>query len=300
LTDHGAATAPHQPDARGRALRIVVFASGSPFSMAAIARLRRDHQVLGIVTPPAPSGLRQLLRRMVRRAMTPLMGLGGEQVPIHKADALITRTRPDLLVVASFPQRIPGAMLARAPLGALNLHMSLLPRHRGVDPVFWTYWDNDAAGGVSVHWMDERLDAGDIALQAPLALNRGRASRDFYAQLADLGVDLLSQVLQQVAAGQRPCLTQPEAGASYRNAADIAAARIPLAAWPAERVWHVLAGLGDQFHGLIKDAGGNTIAHRRATRFRLAPGVEAGRIVRTHEGLELHCSDGIVFAEVGP
>src|ERR1051326_1425127 len=68
----------------------------------------------------------------------------------------------DLICVASFPRIIPPHILARAKRGGLNVHGALLPKHRGPDPLFRTYFDEDQEAGVTVHWMDEGVDSGDI------------------------------------------------------------------------------------------------------------------------------------------
>ena len=94
--------------------------------------------------------------------------------------------------------------------------------------------------------------------------------------------------------GQVPRQPQDESRASYQSAADIARARIPFAQWPAERVWHVLSGLGDQRSGLVADAAGQPLAHGRAMHYRIADAVEPGRIATSDPGFELHCRDGIV------
>jgi len=113
-------------------------------------------------------------------------------------------------------------------------------------------------------------------------------------ELASIGVELLAGVLEAVASGQMPRRKQDESRASYRSAADIARARLPFAEWPAERVWHVLSGLGDQRSGLVANAAGQPLRHGRATHYRLASDIEPGRISPVETGYELHCRDGIV------
>jgi methionyl-tRNA formyltransferase len=113
-------------------------------------------------------------------------------------------------------------------------------------------------------------------------------------ELAAIGIELLAGVLEEVSSGQVPRRKQDESRASYQSAADIARARLPFAEWPAERVWHVLSGLGDQRSGLVADAAGQPLMHGRATHYRLAADVEPGRISSAEAGFELHCRDGIV------
>jgi methionyl-tRNA formyltransferase len=176
--------------------------------------------------------------------------------------------------------------------------MSLLPRHRGPDPLFWTYWQDDPNAAVTIHWMSERIDAGDVIVQQAVPLERGMASRAAYMRLTALGVDLLTDVLARLRDGSAPRTPQNDALATYESAADIAAARIPFPSWPAERVWHVLSGLGDQFTGLIVDPlNGRRLEHGRAVGYRLTKDCEAGRVATTDAGYELYCCDGIVAVD---
>jgi methionyl-tRNA formyltransferase len=272
-------------------LTIVGFASGSPMSQVAMARLAKDHRLVAIVGPPRPRGgwLRRLARAL-RRSSNPLAAFG---VPLIEMGD-VGKFAPDIIVVASFPRIIPAGVIAAARIGALNMHASALPRHRGVDGIFGTYFDDDRDAAITIHWIDQRIDAGDIAAQRSLPLVRGRPSRDLYMELAALGVELLADVLASVVAGAIPRRKQDESLASYRSAADIARARIPFAEWPAELTWHVLSGLGDQRSGLVNDAAGRPLAHGRATQFRLSADIQPGRILAAEGHYELHCRDGIV------
>jgi methionyl-tRNA formyltransferase len=274
-------------------LKIVGFASGSPFSQVAMTALARDGHLAAVVIPRQPGGLLQRLRRAIRNPFHPLARLGAPFVDSSEVGEL----SPDVIVVASFPQIIPAKILASAKIGALNMHSSLLPRHRGVDPIFWTYWEDDREAGVTVHWMAQGVDTGDIAAQESVAFERGMASRDLYMRLALRGAGLLMRVIGDVASGNVVRIPQDEVRATYESAADITRARIPFAQWPAERVWHVLRGLGDQFSGLFADAAGKQISHGRATEFRLTGVVRPGHIEFTGTGCDLHCRDGIVSVD---
>ena len=275
------------------ALNIVGFASGSPLSQMAMRNIARDHRLAAVVVPPLPGGPFRKLVRALRGRKNPLAALG---VPLIGIDE-VGQFKPDLIVVASFPRIIPKSVLATAHLGALNMHASALPRHRGVDGIFGTYWDDDPDAAMTIHWINERIDAGDIAAQKSVPLARGRPSRELYMELAAIGVELLAGVLDQAAAGRFPRQTQDESRASYRSAADIAGARIPFAEWPAERVWHVLSGLGDQRSGLVADAAGRPLMHGRAARYCLTSEVKPGHIAAVDAGFELHCMNGIVTVE---
>jgi methionyl-tRNA formyltransferase len=275
------------------ALTVVGFASGSPQSEAAMLRIARDHRLAAIVVPQQGRRWRESARRLLGRAGNSFAGLKAPLIDI----AEVARFRPDVIVVATFPKIISVEILAAARLGALNMHMSLLPRHRGPDPLFWTYWQDDREAGMTIHWMSGRVDAGDIVASQAMLLERGLRSREAYMRLTAIGVELLTGVLGQIVDGRPPRKPQNDALATYESAAEIARARIPFAEWPSERVWHVLSGLGDQFSGLVVDAAGKRLTHGRAVDYRLTGDNEPGRIAAVEPGYALHCRDGIVAVE---
>jgi methionyl-tRNA formyltransferase len=275
-------------------MRVIVFASGSPLSIAAAEAVATEHQLVAVVAPRTPgSPWRRFVRRRRSAAARLARRQGARLVEWPAGADLLRRLRPDLLVIASFPHIVPPAVLAASTRGALNLHMSLLPRHRGPDPIFWTYWHDDAEAGVCVHWVKDAVDAGDVVSRQAVPLARGRPSRELYFDLAERGAALLVESLRAIAAGGDPRGPQDEAAATYESGADLARATLPHADWPAERVWHVLSGLGDQRSGLVAGPDGTRLAHGRATRFRLEPS-RPGEIEASPEWFRLHCQDGVV------
>lgn len=122
--------------------------------------------------------------------------------------------RPDAIAVACFPKLIPPAVCELAPLGALNVHPSLLPRHRGPDPLFWTFRRGDASTGVTIHELTDRYDAGPIVEQAAIEIPFGIEGAALEARLADLGGVLLAKVIARRAAGDFESRPQDETNAS--------------------------------------------------------------------------------------
>jgi methionyl-tRNA formyltransferase len=274
-------------------LSVIGFGSGSPLSRIVLSRVAREHRLLAIAVPSRQEGRHGIVRRLLGRGRHPLDGLGAPLIDENQ----VSRLSADVLVVASFPLILPPATLARATIGALNVHTSLLPRHRGPDPIFWTYMDDDANSGVTVHWMDTGIDTGPIAAARAVLVARGRPSRELYFELGEHGAELVSNVLARVAEGESLRSPQSADGASYQSGKAAAAAQIPFGAWSSERTWHVLRGLGDQFSGLLRDATGTRLPHGQATAFRLTGDVCPGTIEVAAAGFELHCRDGIVAVE---
>ena len=118
--------------------------------------------------------------------------------------AAIGRARPDLLLSLHFDQIFAAGTLALAPLGGINLHPSLLPRHRGPVPTIWALAEDRPRFGVTVHRLVPRIDAGDIlgqrAVQLPPGTTASAAARALHLE----GVPLLGECLAALAAGAVP------------------------------------------------------------------------------------------------
>ncbi len=151
------------------------------------------------------------------------------------ARAFLARLAPQLLVSAFFNQRIGAEVVALAGAGAVNIHPSLLPEYRGVDPVFYARLRAAARLGVTVHRVAPELDRGAILAQAPLALRPEESVLAATVRLYAHGAGLLAQNLERIAAGDPGAPQAAEGGYdSWPTAAQVAALRargVRLAAW---------------------------------------------------------------------
>jgi methionyl-tRNA formyltransferase len=121
--------------------------------------------------------------------------------------------RPGLLVLADYGQIVPRALLD-LPHGALNLHPSLLPRHRGASPVPATILAGDPLAGVALMRMDEGLDTGPLVAVRELPLDGTEDAPALEARLAELGAELLAASLAGWLAGELAARPQAETGAT--------------------------------------------------------------------------------------
>ncbi len=130
----------------------------------------------------------------------------------------------DLILTLHFDQILAPATIALAPLGGINLHPSLLPRHRGPMPAFWALADRDGDTGVSLHRLAPRIDAGPLLAQARVALPAGVSALEASRRLHLAGLPLLPPVLAAFARdGDAPGTVAPLL--PYRPFPDAAALR---------------------------------------------------------------------------
>jgi methionyl-tRNA formyltransferase len=129
--------------------------------------------------------------------------------------AMLTAVSPDLICVSCFNQILPPTLLQLPRLGCLNLHPSLLPYFRGPSPLFWIFREGQNQTGVTVHFMDEGLDTGDIALQASLTFPDGISGAQAEQMCAERGGRLMVEVIRQLVIGNWERRPQPEGGTYY-------------------------------------------------------------------------------------
>jgi len=126
------------------------------------------------------------------------------------ASAILDGT--DLIVTAHTHARVSKEALAKARLGGIGYHPSLLPRHRGMAAVEWTIREGDPIAGGSIYHLAERMDAGPLAAQDWCFVKKGETARELWERaLAPLGLDLIQKVLREVrATGKLPARPQDE------------------------------------------------------------------------------------------
>jgi methionyl-tRNA formyltransferase len=122
---------------------------------------------------------------------------------------------PDLLIVVAYGRILPAEVLQAARLMPINLHASLLPRHRGASPIEAAILAGDATTGVTVMRMTERMDAGPILLQRELDLAPDETQRTLKDRLADLGARAMLEALDLLRCGRLTERPQDESRATY-------------------------------------------------------------------------------------
>jgi methionyl-tRNA formyltransferase len=124
--------------------------------------------------------------------------------------ALLASFAPDGLLLAAYGQLVPLDLLEAAPRPPLNVHPSLLPRHRGAAPVASTILSGDQQGGVSLMVMSAELDAGPLVAQWPVTLDGRESTPELEARLAELAAEVVPPKLEAWAAGAIEATSQDE------------------------------------------------------------------------------------------
>ena len=153
---------------------------------------------------------------------------------------------PDLIIVFSMSQLLKKGVFSIPRLGTINLHPSFLPEYRGPNPDVWQYINMEEYPGVTVHYVDEGEDTGDIICQDRMHIPLGTKSPERLDRLiGKLGVALILKTLNAIEGGYATRVKQPAESPTCR-ARNLHPSEhktiIDWENWPVERVWHVLRG----------------------------------------------------------
>jgi methionyl-tRNA formyltransferase len=197
-----------------------IFIGSGGFGIGSLRRLS-EHPLVKLVAvvtaPPRPTGRRQALTATPVETAARELGLAAVLSPPRLRDpdavAEILALDPALVVLADYGRLVPPPLLA-VPHGALNLHPSLLPRHRGATPIPAAILAGDSESGVTLFLMDAGLDTGPILAAERVALQAGVTAPELEARLASLAPDVLERTLRPWLRGDLTPMPQPRYGAT--------------------------------------------------------------------------------------
>lgn len=225
------------------------------------ALIAAGYRPVGLILPPVP-GMRTPIRplRYPTARKTPLdpsrasegnlLELAAEhRIPTYEigdfnspqALALLQEFAPDLVVVACFPRLLPEPWWKLPKYGALNIHPSLLPAYRGPYPLLWQFWHGERNTGVTLHFIAEGADTGDLVAQSKVSLPDGISEAEADTLLSERGARLLLEILKEP--DRIPRTPQPHRGASFHARPGPDDLCIPLT-WTARRAFNFVRGSG--------------------------------------------------------
>ncbi len=195
----------------------VVFVGTSEFALLPLEAVSRAAEVPLVVTQPdRPRGRgRKLLPTPVKLKA---LELGIDVVSperIKDAEDAIRNADPDVLVVVSYGQIIPRSILDIPGVGALNIHPSLLPKYRGAAPIQRAIMNGEKTTGVTIMWMNERLDAGDIFFQKEVEIGEDETYGELHDRLSELSAEMIVDALKRIEKGDVVRIPQNEEEATY-------------------------------------------------------------------------------------
>src|SRR5713101_1860371 len=199
----------------------IVFMGTPDFAVPTLLEIvGRGYDVAAVYSrAPKPGGRRGLdltpspVERAARGFALPVLTPATLRTP--EAATAMRAHGADAAVVVAYGLILPQPILEAFPLGAFNLHASLLPRWRGAAPINRAIMAGDSETGVMVTKMEQGLDTGPIAMAERVPIAPDATAGDLHDQLARLGADLMVRALGALERGSLTLTPQPEAGVAY-------------------------------------------------------------------------------------
>lgn len=196
---------------------------GTPDFSAPILRMLYDegYDIKAVVTQPdRPVGRKRVLTPPAVKATAVELGL-----PVIQPEKLrgseelqqILALQPDLVVTAAFGQILPKSLLEAPSLGCINVHASLLPKYRGGAPIHQAVIDGEKETGVTIMYMVEKLDAGDIISQRTIPIEEDDHTGSLFDKLSVVGSNLLKDTLPSIINGTNNRTVQDEAQITFAS-----------------------------------------------------------------------------------
>ncbi len=273
-----------------------VFMGTPDFACGALRTLLDSGQEVALVlTQPdkpkgrgyalTPSPVKRLAKENGLRVETPAT------LRSQEAEGMLREAGADLFVVAAYGKILPAPVLAMPRLGCVNVHASLLPRWRGASPIQRAILHGDTVGGVTMLYMDEGLDTGDVILQKSMEIPPEMTGGEYHDALCALGSEALREFLNLAEAGTVPRRKQTGEScyAAKLEKSDLFVSFRETAKQTHDRI-RALSPVPTAF-GLLGEKRVKLLASR-ASDGRGEPGkiLSAGK-----DGVEVACSDGSVL-----
>lgn len=199
----------------------VIFMGTPDFSTKVLEMLIEEHDVIAVVTQPdRPVGRKRVL------TPPPVKRVAEEHnLPVYQPEKLaqsdeltqLLQLEPDLIVTAAFGQLLPETLLQLPKLGAINVHASLLPKYRGGAPIHQAIIDGEAQTGITIMYMVNKLDAGNIISQKAIDIEDDDNVGTMHDKLSILGADLLKETLPAIIAGTNDSTPQDDTQATFAS-----------------------------------------------------------------------------------
>jgi methionyl-tRNA formyltransferase len=198
----------------------ILFMGTPDFAVASLKRLVEDgHEICGVFTQPDKPknrGMKLTYSPVKEYALTQNLAV---YQPLKMKDGtaleLVRSLSPELIVVAAYGKILPQDILDVPRYGSVNVHSSLLPKYRGAAPINWVILNGEAETGVSIMYMAQALDAGDVITAVRTPINPEEDAQTLTARLAELGADALSRTIPTLADGTAVRTPQDESQQTY-------------------------------------------------------------------------------------
>lgn len=301
----------------GKKLKIIIITQG--ISRIVRPLLKSEYEIVGILEC-APRKIEKksckfrvllFLKQLFLKPRSLKQLAKAEKIPYYfmlKSDDTLSEwvknLVPDVMVVYSMSQLLKKDLFTLPRNGTINLHPTMLPKYRGPNPDFWMYYETDLNPGVTVHYIDEGEDTGDIICQKQYTISLGTKSPDMLdIGVSEIGVNLIFEALDLISSNQVIRKKQPQDSETRRARllkADEHNKIIDWKNWPIERIWHILRGTELWLNAIEQPKG--IFAGQRWSILNFEKKTSGnyilGKVYRENKKSFVACRDGVIYLTI--
>jgi methionyl-tRNA formyltransferase len=198
----------------------VLFMGTPTFAVPSLERLARSrHTVVRVLTQPdRPQGRGRHIDGPPVKAVAARLGIAvmqPEDANAEDALAVAADAGADIGVVVAYGGFLKRAFRSLFPRECINLHPSLLPKFRGADPIRWALYTGETETGISIIYLSDKMDAGDIILQRTVSISESQNYGTLAETLARVGADVVVEALDAIERGEAVRRPQSDGEATY-------------------------------------------------------------------------------------
>lgn len=197
----------------------VIYMGTPDFAVPALEAIAKKHEVTAVISQPdRPKGRgKHLVPTPVKEAALKLGIPVYQPEKIKEPDAvkLICGIEADIIVVAAYGQILPNEILQKPRYGCINIHGSLLPKYRGAAPIQQAVIDGEKVSGVTIMYMAEGLDCGDMLLKSEVPIEPGDTYGTLYDKVSAAGAEAVLAAMQAIEDGTAKPEKQDDSKSTY-------------------------------------------------------------------------------------
>ena len=275
----------------------IVFMGTPDFAVPSLQHLIQEgHDICGVFTQPDKPrnrGMKVVFSPVKEYAISQSLAVY-QPLTLRDGEALriLQGLAPELIVVAAYGKILPNEILTLPKYGCINVHSSILPKYRGAAPINWAIINGELTTGVTIMYMDQGLDCGDIIQTVETPIGPQEDAGMLTERLAYLGAEALGQAVSSILSGTVTRKKQDDAASTYAPMLDRTLSPID---------WTQSAkNIHNKIRGLIPWPCATTVINGKNVKIYQAEIGEAttqipGTMRSSKQGIEVSCGDHITL-----
>lgn len=280
----------------------IIFMGTPDFAVPSLTKLFKSHDVKAVFCQPDKiNGRGNKINYCAVKEYSLEHGIPIYQPETLKNDAcidILNEYKPDLIVVAAYGKILPRYVLDYPKFGCINVHGSLLPKYRGASPIQAAVLNGDEVTGISIMYMAEGLDTGDIIHQEKVQVGKYETAGELFDRMSVLGASALLKAIDMIVDGSVIRTPQNDSESSHVSMIDKSFGKLDFS-MSSTQIKQLVYGLNPWPSAYLDNGNGIIKIHR--VEFGNETNYDSGKIVSvTKKGIEVACGDGktLIITEI--